>query len=217
MTEPYDPEYLEAGPKRMSAIRLHELRTNASYALSQPQIYSASQWNAASAVAECIREIDALSLESDRHLVAAKSARDEIARLTALSTPSLVEDTGVENAIAYLSELRPTRAREWAKVDPSDIDKLADLIRRLAAAKASAERELATAIFALDASDDDVHCELKRLYHRAETAEAKLREARGLAIEQCAKIADDHDWKCRAERIASQKIAARIRALSNPE
>lgn len=173
--------------------------------------------------------------------------------------PSRVEDTEVEKAIYALQLYVPG---ELADYTISGVE-IADLIRRLAAAKASAERERDAEkagaetldIAAMDANDklgklaalvidmqvaspygqkvkaDARHCmnsgpdPLRETYPheqegsisapliaRAETAEAKLREARGLALADAVKIIET---KWTGPNV--YEVTTAIRALSNPE
>ena len=163
MTDAYDPEALEA------VIEYFSQRADAEYFPDR-----------ASPVPN----------EAMRHLSALRPARDEIARLTALSTPIRVEDTEV--VVALLNLATCCRSNSSANKCQCVICKAADLIRRLAAAKASGEAErddARTSTFAqrayvgMQSAKDEAET-------RAETAEAKLREARGLALEEAAKVVE---------------------------
>lgn len=143
--------------------------------------------------------------------------------------PSRVEDTQVENAFRNMAEACCCEGDG----KPCVPCKTADLIRRLAAAKASAERERDEARAQIDDAEGAVSSAQFEAEHWAKEyrdAEAKLREARGVALEEAAKVCEatiDRHFTGVTDALAkavlagcnerADTLASRIRALSNPE
>ena len=186
--------------------------------------------------------------EAMRHLVAARAARDEIARLTALSAPSRVEDTEVETVRERLHKEAMTGvAMPWSLLGA------ADLIRRLErerdgykamsfdnAVRSSGWMRCHDQLMGWiqdrqavlnELMDSDPRTafpspsDVPELVRRAETAEAKLREARGLALGFVQYVEDYnalsgrqmHDKYGDDPMLGFDNVVRHARALTNPE